>query len=70
MADDQWEIEESSYEDVLKRFSGKTEDNDADSDYEDEEDVDDETNQQNNEPTYENILNLNINFDSTGKFSE
>lgn len=70
MADDQWEIEESSYEDVLKRFSGKTEDNDSDSDYEDEEDVDDETNQQNNEPTYENILNLNINFDSTGKFSE
>ena len=75
---DEWEIEESSYEDVLKRFSGKTKDNDSDSDYEDEEDVDDETYQQNNnlnEPnttnsSYENILNLNINFDSTGKFSE
>ena len=75
---DQWEIEESSYEDVLKRFSGKTKDNESDSDYEDEEDVDDETYRQNNlnEPnnttnsSYENILNLNINFDSTGKFSE
>lgn len=76
MADDQWEIEESSYEDVLKRFSGKTKDNESDSDYQDEEDEEDDTNQQNNnlnEPnttnsSYENNL-LNINVDNTGEFT-
>ena len=54
---DQWEIEENSYEDILKRFSGKTNDNDSDSDYQDEEDEDEETNSQTHNITEHNAMN-------------
>ena len=70
---DQWEIEENSYEDILKRFSGKTNDNDSDSDYQDEEDEDEEINPQTHNiaitehnammnGSYESVLNPNRDF--------
>ncbi len=69
---DQWEIEENSYEDILKRFSGKTNDNDSDSDYQDEEDEDEEINPQTHNiaitehnvmnGSYESVLNPSRDF--------